>query len=163
MKDEGWSKQNQSGNKQATLKLCGDDCRIVLSSLLLFLDKEGSHLVFVYLWTPDLLPASRKCRVSLKLLWHCEQPGAAAFWLVNTACVLGTAVSLPGRYVSRRGKASCWTHAPTRQNWRLSSPRGTVSAKTKKRIMMVKNPCHPLSIAVVLEEKAPSPSFSAKR
>lgn len=75
------------------LKRCGDDYRTVPSGLLLCLDKEGSHLVFLYPWTPTscLQPKCRSYRVSLflKLLWHCE-PGAAAFWLVNTVCVLGT-------------------------------------------------------------------------
>lgn len=86
----------------------------------------------------------------LKLLRHCE-PGAAAFWLVHTVCVLGIAVSLPGDTSPEEEKEARLAET-TRQSWRLSSPRGTVSAKTEKRIMMVKKSCHPLSIAVVLEE-----------
>lgn len=56
MNGAGWNEQEKRllGNKQPTLKLCGDYCRIVLSGLLLFFDKEGSHLVFVYPWTPSL-------------------------------------------------------------------------------------------------------------
>lgn len=106
--DKRKSYQEVNGPHRSSSVVTGELCFLVCLFVCLF--KIGSHFTFSGIQLLFFLPIPHQkpeLRAGVPvLLLHHEPSRAAKFWLVNTVCVLGVAVSTPGKYCPRKEKAS---------------------------------------------------------